>query len=98
MILQLKYKPIVMNPARIASSDWNPRNAMVCDTPYLENELGDARFFLRFQSNFIIFYLQSKFKKNLCVGTFGREHPLIPFSGTLHEFEGFLPVSICLFL
>ena len=45
-----------MNPGRIASSE-NPRNAMVCDTPYLQNEFGDPRFFLRFSSNFIIFYL-----------------------------------------
>ena len=25
----------------------NPRNAMVFDTPYLQNEFGDPRFFLR---------------------------------------------------
>ena len=25
----------------------NPRNAMVCDTPYLQNEFGDPRYFLR---------------------------------------------------
>ena len=49
MILHLKYMPIVMNPARIASSDWKYyRNAMVCDTRYLQNEFGDPRFFLRF--------------------------------------------------
>ena len=48
MILQLKYMPIVMDPARTASSDWNPRNAMVCDTPYLQNEFDDPRFFLCF--------------------------------------------------
>ena len=48
MILQLKYMQIAMNPARIASSDWNPRNAMVCDTPSLQNEFGDPQFFLRF--------------------------------------------------
>ena len=44
MILQLKYMlkymPIVMTG--------NPRNAMVCDTPYLQNEFGDPRIFLRF--------------------------------------------------
>ena len=45
MILQLKYMPIVMNPARIARVTGNPRNAMVCDTPYLQNEFGDTRFF-----------------------------------------------------
>ena len=49
-----------MNPATIASSDW--KYAMVCDTPYLKNEFGDPRFFLRFLSNFVIFHLQS-FKK-----------------------------------
>ena len=48
---------------------------MVCDVPYLQNEFGDPRFFLRFLYNLIIFYLQSKFKKNLYVGTFERERP-----------------------
>ena len=60
MILQLNYMPIVMNPARIASVAGNPRNAMICDAPYLQNEFGDPRFFLRFSSNLIIFYLLSK--------------------------------------
>ena len=46
MILQLKYVPIVMNPARIASCDF--RNAMVYDASYLQSEFGDPRFFLRF--------------------------------------------------
>ena len=48
MILQINFMPIVMNLGKIASNDWNPRNAMVCDTPYLQNEFGDPRFFLRF--------------------------------------------------
>ena len=49
MILQLKNMPIVMNPARIARIvTGNPRKAMVFDTPYLQNESGDPRFFLRF--------------------------------------------------
>ena len=48
MILQLKYMPIVMNPARIASVAGNPRNAMICDAPYLQNEFGDPRFFYVF--------------------------------------------------
>ena len=39
MILQLKYMPIVMNPARIASSDWNPRNVMFFDAPYQCSDL-----------------------------------------------------------
>ena len=47
-ILQLKYMPIVMNPARIAWVTGNPRNAMVCDTPYLQKEFGDPRFFFTF--------------------------------------------------
>ena len=51
MILQLKYMPIAMNP----------KNAMFFDAPYLQNEFGDPRFSLRSKSNFIIFYLQSKF-------------------------------------
>ena len=48
MILQLKYMLIVMNPARIARVTGNPTNAMVCDTPYLQNEFGDPRFFYVF--------------------------------------------------
>ena len=48
MILQLKYMPIVMNSARIVRMTGNPRNAIVCDTPYLQNEFGDPRIFLRF--------------------------------------------------
>ena len=40
MILQLRYMLIVMNPARIAVTG-NPRNAMVCDAPSLQNEFGD---------------------------------------------------------
>ena len=38
-----------MNPARIASSDRKSyRNAMVCDTPYLQNEFSDHDFFYVF--------------------------------------------------
>ena len=48
MILQLKYMLIVMNPADSRRMTGNPRNAMVCATPYLQNEFGDPRFFLRF--------------------------------------------------
>ena len=48
MILQLKDMPTVMNPVRIASSDGKPKNTMVCDTRYLQNEFGDLQFFLRF--------------------------------------------------
>ena len=48
MILQLKYMLIVMNPAESPRVTGNPTNAMVCDTPYLQNEFGDPRFFLRF--------------------------------------------------
>ena len=42
MILQLKYMPIVMNPARISRVT---RNAMVCDRPYPPKKFGDPRFF-----------------------------------------------------
>ena len=48
MILQLKYMPKVMNPAESPRVTGNPKNAMVCDTPYHQNEFGDPRFFLRF--------------------------------------------------
>ena len=70
MILQVKYMPIVMNPPGMTE---NPRNAMVWATPYLKNEFGDPRFFYVF--SIIIFYLQSKFQRNLYVGNFGRERP-----------------------
>ena len=74
MILQLKYMPIVMNPARIASSDWKYyRNAMVCDTPYLQNEFGDPRFFF-YVFNIILSFsaCRQSFKKNLYMGNFRR--------------------------
>ena len=48
MILQLKYMPIVMNQRESPRVTGNPRNAMVCDAPYLQNELGDPQFLLRF--------------------------------------------------
>ena len=53
MILQLKYMPIVMNPARIASSDSKSYKCYgccccCCDTPYLQNEFGYPRFFFTF--------------------------------------------------
>ena len=44
-IPHLKYVPIVIDPARIVLSDLNLRNAMVCETPYLQNKLDDPRFF-----------------------------------------------------
>ena len=48
MILQLKYMPIVRTRPESRRVTGNLRNAMVCDTPYLQNEFGDPRFFLRF--------------------------------------------------
>ena len=47
-ILQLKYMPIVMNQPESPRVAANPRNAMVSDTPYLQNEFGDPRFFTFF--------------------------------------------------
>ena len=32
----------------LAAVTGNPRNALVCDTPYLQNEFGDPGFVLRF--------------------------------------------------
>ena len=71
IILQLKYMPIVMNPARIASSDWNPRNAMFFDAPYLQND-----FFYVFNIILSFSTCSQSFKKNLYVGKFGRERLL----------------------
>ncbi len=48
MILQLKYMPIVMLQPESLRVTGNPRNAMVYDAPYLQNEFGDPRFFLLF--------------------------------------------------
>ena len=48
LLIQLKYMPIVMNPPESPRVTRNPRNAMVYDAPYLQNECGDPRFFLRF--------------------------------------------------
>ena len=43
----------------------NPRNAMVCDTPYLQNEFGDPRFFYVF--NLILsFSTLSQSIKKIC--------------------------------
>ena len=64
----------------------NPRNAMVWATPYLKNEFGDPRFFLRFLSNLIIFCRQSKFLKNLCVGSFWARTSVRRFSEYLCTF------------
>ena len=56
-----------MNPARIASSDRKSyRNAMVCDTPYLQNEFSDHDFFYVF--NIILsFSTCSQSIKNICM-------------------------------
>ena len=71
MILQLKSMMIAMNPARIALSDC--RNAMVCDMPYLQNEFGDPQFFYVFNPILSFSSSSQSFKKNLYVGSFGRE-------------------------
>ena len=48
----------------------NPRNAMVCDAPYLQNEFGDPRFFFGRSLPFLILSIILKNKKNLYVGSF----------------------------
>ena len=63
MILQLKYMPIVMNPARIASSDWKSWKCYGCDTPYLQNEFGDLRFFYVFNLILSFSTCSQSFKK-----------------------------------
>ena len=42
-----------------------PRNAMVCDMPYLQNEFGDPRFFLKYVFNLILSFssCSQRFKK-----------------------------------
>ena len=37
-ILQLKYMPIIMNPSESPQVTGNPRNAMVCASPYLQTQ------------------------------------------------------------
>ena len=73
MILQLKNMPIVVNPVRIAANDGKSEKCYGLCYALSSNEFGDLRFFLRFESNLIIFYLQSKFEKYLYAGSFGRE-------------------------
>ena len=73
MILQLKYMPIAMNPARIVSG--NHRIAIVCDTPYLQNEFGAPRFFYVFNIILSLSACSQSFKKSVRVGSFERERP-----------------------
>ena len=55
-----------MNPARIAWVTENPRNAMVCDTPYLQNEFGDPQFFFTFLNLFYHSLPKVKVLKKIC--------------------------------
>ena len=41
----------------------NPRNVMVCDTPYLQNEFGDPRFFYVFNLILSFSTCSQSFKK-----------------------------------
>ena len=41
----------------------NPRNAVVCDTPYLQNEFGDSRFFYVFNLILSFSTCSQSFKK-----------------------------------
>ena len=51
---------------------------MVCDTAYLQNEFRDPLFY--FFNLILSFSTRSQsIKKNLYVGTFGRERPWIDF-------------------
>ena len=44
MILNLKYIPIKVQP-ELPQVTGNPRNLMVFDAPYLQNEFGETQFF-----------------------------------------------------
>ena len=44
----------------------NPRNAMVCDTPYLQNEFGDPRFFFYVFNLILSFSTCSQSLKKIC--------------------------------
>ena len=50
----------------------NPRNAMVCDAPYLQNQFGDPHFFFGRSLPFLFLsvHFTKKQKKNLYVGSF----------------------------
>ena len=49
----------------------NPRNAMVCGTPYLQNEFGDPQFFFGRSLPILIFFsIILKNQKSLYVGSF----------------------------
>ena len=47
----------------------NPRNAMVCDTPYLQNEIGNPRFFF-YVFNLILSFSTVKVLKKSVRGNF----------------------------
>ena len=59
--------PIVMNirpeSPRVTG---NPRNAMICDTPYLQNEFGDPRFFFYVFNLILSFSTCSQSFKKIC--------------------------------
>ena len=64
---------------------------MVWATPYLKNEFGDPRFFLRFLSNLIIFYRQlvKVLKKSVCGKFLGvNVHPYLNFKRNAGGFVG----------
>ena len=55
--------PIVMNPAESPRVTGNPRNAMVCDTPYLQNEFGEPDCFYVFNLILSFSTCSQSFKK-----------------------------------
>ena len=65
LILQRKYMPIVWIRPESPRVTGNPRNAMVCDTPYLQNEFGDPRFFYVFNLSLSFSTCSQSFKKSV---------------------------------
>ena len=70
----------------------NPRNAMVWATPYLKNEFGDPRFFLRFLIESYHFLSSVKVLKKSVYGKFLRANVLkctiihvVGFSGVVFK-------------
>ena len=75
MIIPLKYIPIVINPARIASGDRKSQKCYGLWCALSSKWIRWPQIFLRFNIILWLSTYSQSFQKNLYVGTFGRERP-----------------------
>ena len=75
MILQLKYLLIAMNPSRIASGDWKSQKCHGLWCALSSKRVWWPPFFYVFNIILSFSTYSQSLKKNLYMGTFGREHP-----------------------